>query len=76
MAKYKIVINREECIACGNCYTVDPIHFESDDEALAQVVGGETDTSTSTGEFEDEEMEAALEAEEACPVSIIEVTKL
>ena len=74
--KYKIEIEREGCLACGTCYDVDPSHFEPDDDGKSMVVGGETDSNSSSGVFDDDEIETAREAEDSCPVSIITVTEL
>jgi len=74
--KYKIEIEREGCIACGTCYTIDSSHFEPDEEGKSTVSGGETDATASSGVFDDEEIENAREAEDSCPVSIINVTEL
>ncbi len=73
--KYKIEIERGGCIACGTCYTIDPSHFEPDDEGKSTVIGGETDASGSSGVFDDDEIENARDAEDSCPVSIITVTE-
>ena len=73
--KYKIEIDRGGCIACGSCYSIDPSHFEPDDEGKSTVIGGETDASGSSGVFNDE-IENARDAEDSCPVSIITVTEL
>jgi ferredoxin len=73
--KYKIEIERTGCIACGSCYSIDPSHFEPDDEGKSTVKGGETDDSGSAGVFEDENIEDAKDAEDSCPVSIITVTE-
>ncbi|MFZ7138155.1 MAG: ferredoxin [archaeon] len=74
--KYKIEIKRENCIACGSCYSLNPSHFEPDDQGKSTVIGGETDDSISTGEFDDTEIESARDAEDSCPVSIITVIEL
>ncbi len=74
--KYKIEIERGGCIACGTCYTIDPSHFEPDDEGKSTVSGGETDANASSGVLDDEEIENAREAEDSCPVSVITVTEL
>ncbi len=74
--KYKIEIERGGCIACGSCYSVDPSHFEPDEEGKSTVIGGETDASGSSGVFDDDEIENARNAEDSCPVSIITVTEL
>jgi ferredoxin len=76
VAKYRIEIDRDGCIACGVCYTLDPSHFESHENGKSMVVGGDTDESRSSGTFEDEEIKMAREAEESCPVSVITVTEL
>ena len=73
--KYKIEIERGGCIACGACYSVDPSHFEPDEEGKSTVIGGETDVNASSGVFDDE-IENARSAEDSCPVSIIRVTEL
>ena len=73
--KYKIEIERGGCIACGACYSVDPSHFEPDEEGKSTVIGGETDASGSSGVFDDEEIENARNAEDSCPVSIITLTE-
>ncbi len=71
--KFKIEIDREGCIACATCYTLDPAHFEADDEGKSKVVGG-TSNGKSEGNFDDEKLKDAQEAEISCPVSVIKVT--
>ena len=72
--KYHIEINREECIATGTCYTLDPDHFEGDSECKSKVKDG-ISNGKSTGSFNDDKMNIAQEAESACPVSAIKVSK-
>lgn len=72
--KFQIEVNREECIACASCYTLDSDHFESDEEGKSKVRGG-ISNGKSTGSFDDNKMALAQEAESACPVSVIKVTK-
>ena len=71
--KFKIEIEREKCIACGTCYTLDPAHFEPDDDRKSKVIGG-VSNEKSEGSFDDDKIEDAKEAEDSCPVSIIKVT--
>ena len=73
--RYKIEIDRTGCIACGSCYSINPTHFEPDDEGKSTVVGGETNASSSVGIFEDDEIEKAKDAERSCPVSVITITE-
>ena len=72
--KYKIEINREDCISCASCYTLDSTHFESDSEDKSKVIGG-TSSGKSMGIFDDEKIADAQVAADACPVSVITVTK-
>ncbi len=72
--RFQIEVNREACIACGSCYTLDSDHFEGDEEGKSKVVGG-ISNGKSTGVFDDDKMVLAQDAENACPVSAIRVTK-
>jgi ferredoxin len=76
MAKYKITIDRVECIQCGNCYGLDPQHFEADDNFKSMVVGGETDEVSSTGIFDDDKISTVTEVANKCPVGIIGVEEI
>ncbi len=73
--RFQVEVNREDCIACANCYTIDPGHFESDNEGKSKVLGG-TSNGKSAGTFDDEKMSDAKMAEEMCPVSVITVAEL
>lgn len=72
--KYKIEIDRENCIACGTCYSLDPVHFEPSVDRKSKVVGGGMTDEKSEGTFDDKKIAKAKEAEESCPVSVIKVT--
>jgi len=71
---YKIEVDRDTCIACASCYTIDPVHFESDSEGKSKVVGGKSN-GRSTGNFDDSKIAEAQAAEASCPVSAIKVTE-
>jgi ferredoxin len=73
LVKYKIQIDRTLCIACGTCYSLNPTHFEPGREEKSSVIGGETDENSSSGTFDDEEIESAKEAEDSCPASAITI---
>ena len=73
--KFRVEVNREECIACATCYTLDPGHFEADAEGKSKVKGGTTN-GKSEGNFDDEKSNDAQEAELSCPVNVIKVTLL
>ena len=71
---YGIEVDRDQCIACATCYTIDPIHLEGDSEGKSRVVDG-TSNGRSTGSFDDSKIADAQEAEGSCPASVIKVTE-
>jgi len=73
--KFRIEVNREDCIACASCYILDPGHFESDSEGKSKVIGGSSN-GKSIGTFDDEKMVEAQASADSCPVSVITVTAL
>jgi ferredoxin len=73
--KFSIEVNRDGCIACATCYTLDPAHYESDSEGKSKVVGG-ISNGKSAGTFDDDKIEDARTAEGSCPVSVIVVNKI
>jgi ferredoxin len=73
--KYKVEVDRETCIACGNCYSTDPYHFDHSDDGKSKVVGGTVD-GKSTGSFDDDKITDAQVAADACPVQAITVTRI
>lgn len=71
----KVTIDREECIACGACYSDCPEVFEENEEdGFSQIVeeyrtGGEL----GVGEVPEDLEECARTAADGCPVEIIHV---
>jgi ferredoxin len=61
--KMKAVIDRDGCIGCGLCAEICPEVFRMADDGLAEV----------HGEVTEENFDAAKEAEENCPVSVITI---
>ena len=53
-----VKVNKNLCIGCGSCVSIDPDTFELGDEGFAEVKG-------------DEVSEGTKEAAEACPVEAI-----
>ena len=76
MVKYRIEISRVNCIACEACYSLDSLHFEANGEGKSKVVGGKTNYKLSFGIFNDDMIEIVLQAEDYCPVSVINVITL
>ena len=73
MGYYNIEINRELCIACGACYSSDPIHFTADQIGKSTVTRGKIQNNMSTGTFNDEQIIKTKDAQDACPASAITV---
>ena len=55
-------IDREGCIGCGLCPTICPAVFRIADDGLAEVY---------TNPIPEQEYDNAIEAQENCPVSVI-----
>jgi len=70
--KFQVNINRDGCIACGACYTSDPVHFERDPDGKAKVVGGSSN-GFSNGSFDDDKYDNAQEASYRCPMNVITI---
>lgn len=71
MAKFKVVLEREECISCEACLEACPDTFEMADDGWAQVKGATR--MGSNDELEMDDMGCTKEAAEGCPVNIIHV---
>ena len=64
MPKYKIEVNKEKCIGCGNCANICPASFEMEE---GKAVPKRTEVETVTCEDE---------AEKSCPVEAITIKKV
>lgn len=60
----KAYVDRDGCIGCGLCADICPEVFRMDDENLAEVY---------VDEVPEDAEDAAIEAQEGCPVSVITV---
>ena len=59
----KVVVNRDNCIGCGACESIEPSVFQIDDEGISKVV---------CDDFSKVNEETLEEAVTACPTSAIE----
>ena len=71
MAKFKVVLEREECISCENCVGSCPDYFEMADDSWAHVKGSKR--VGSNDELDTDDLGCCKEAAEECPVTIIHV---
>ena len=58
----KFFVDQDECIGCGMCETICPDVFSMNDDNVSEAI---------EGDVAEEFIDAALEAEESCPVSCI-----
>ena len=56
----KIVVNDEACIGCGACVSIDPEHFEFNDDGLSHATNNEN--------LESADLASAISS---CPTSAI-----
>jgi ferredoxin len=69
---FKIEIERELCITCGNCIDACEELFELGDDDFAQLIMGEiNEDNFSVKEYEN--IECGIEAAESCPAGCIMV---
>lgn len=59
----KVVVNRDNCIGCGACESIEPSVFQLDDEGISVV---------NEDNLANAEEDNILEAVESCPTSAIE----
>ena len=59
----KVVVNRDNCIGCGACESIEPSVFQLDDEGISTVILENIETADD---------EAINDAVESCPTSAIE----
>ena len=59
----KVVVNRDNCIGCGACESIEPSVFQLDDEGISTVI---------EGSLENADPENLEEAVNSCPTSAIE----
>lgn len=73
MSQYHIELRIDDCISCGACYSIDPLHFESGIDGRSHIINGQINNGVARGDFFDTEIKIAYDAELACPISVIKV---
>ncbi|MAG60499.1 ferredoxin [archaeon] len=73
MTKFKVVHEREGCIACGACAAISPDFWEMDEEGLSTLKGAKKVDNHFELEITEEQKATNQEAAEVCPVQIIHV---
>ena len=75
MAKYKIVLNRKECIECGSCEAAAPELFEMDKgDNKSNLKGGKKlKDGKEELEIDESKLESTKEAANVCPANVISI---
>ncbi|MCW4041352.1 MAG: ferredoxin [Candidatus Bathyarchaeota archaeon] len=73
MSQYHIEIRLDDCISCGVCYALDPLHFKSGIDGKSHIANGHQENGVSRGIFDDTEIKRAYDAELACPTAVITI---
>lgn len=79
MAKYKIEYSREDCIGAAACAAVAPQFWEIVSDGKADLLNSKFNEQTKMFELEietEEDITAATESADVCPVNVIKVTKI
>ncbi len=71
----KVTVNRDECIACGACWSdCDAVFEENPDDGNCQIVAKyQVGGNPGEGEIPDDLVDCAKAAADGCPVEIIHV---
>ena len=71
MASYRVIINRNECVSCGNCIGMCPEYFEFDEDNLSHLKGSRR--TEANDELEVDNADCCIDAAISCPVTCIHV---
>ncbi len=69
MAKYKVVLVRDECTSCESCVSSCPASYEMADDGLAHVKGSKK--AGNNDELETDTLGCMKDGAEVCPVTCI-----
>ncbi|MEK6958134.1 MAG: ferredoxin [archaeon] len=76
MARFKIIYDKNNCVAAGPCAAVDSEHFRiNPDNGKAELIGGR-EVSPGIFELEIDSDELANQAVEVCPAAVISIKKI
>jgi ferredoxin len=71
MAKFKVVLEREDCTGCESCVGACGDLFAMADDGLAQIKGSRR--VGSNDEWDTDDLGCSKEGAEVCPVNVIHI---
>jgi ferredoxin len=71
MAKFKIILEREECTACESCVDSCSESFEMADDGLAHLKGSKQ--VAGNDELDTDDLGCIEDGAEVCPVNVIHI---
>lgn len=76
MARFKIIYDKNNCVAAGPCAAVDSEHFKiNPEDGKAELIGGK-EVSPGIFELEVDSDELANQAASVCPAAVISIKKI
>ncbi|MBT3395286.1 ferredoxin [archaeon] len=76
MVKNYILHNREECIGCGACASLDPKNWKmSSEDGKSDLIDSEKTEENYKKEINETEIDFNVEVAESCPVNVIHIYK-
>lgn len=77
MARYRITLDRVNCIGCGACAAICPNRWKMEDDGKSQIIGGEeAEEGRFVKDIEEAEFPDNHEAANSCPVNVIHLKNL
>ena len=76
MAKYKVSVNQDTCIACTVCYNLCPDVFTANDDGKSIIVEEFRTEAINIGEIDESLYDCAVEARDSCPTDSISVEEI
>lgn len=74
--KYKVIINRNNCIGCNVCTSLLPGAFDIDDnDGLVRLKNSQTQGDQEIIEIDEDQLEKFQEVADSCAVQVIKISE-